>query len=68
MNNTPFTKEQESAISKFHFLFGMLNEGDLVLDVLSRLCDSIPNNYDLGTIIRDLVTSDKLDFKKNKIS
>jgi len=55
MNEVHLTEEQKKVFERVSFSFGLLKEEQDVVDLLKRLSDAIPNNYEFGETVRNLI-------------
>lgn len=61
MNETVLTKEQLKQVAQFEMSLSMLQESYPVADLFVKLAEKVPNNYDYGTIIKDVVSKLKTE-------
>ena len=56
MNNPQLTQEQREIINQVEFDLSNVKDQDLLYNSLRNLVNSIPNDYDLGFVIRKMVS------------
>lgn len=61
MNEIVLTKEQMSQVAKFEMSLSLLQENYPVADLFLKLAEKVPNNYDYGTIIKEVVSKLKTE-------
>lgn len=61
MNETVLTREQLSQIAQFEMALSLLQESYPVADLFVKLADKVPNNYDYGTIVKEVVSKLKTE-------
>lgn len=61
MNEIVLTKEQIDQVAKFELALALLQESYPVADLFIKLADKVPNNYDYGTIVKEVVSKLKTD-------
>jgi hypothetical protein len=54
MNNTNITQEQQLIIERVEYQLSNVKDQDLLYSSIRDLLYNIPNNYDLGVVIRQL--------------
>jgi hypothetical protein len=54
MNNTIITPQQQLIIEKVEYQLSNIKDQDLLYSSIRELLYNIPNNYDLGVVIRQL--------------
>jgi hypothetical protein len=63
MDKPVLTQEQINQINNFKFTIQLLEQDYPISDIFRKLSDKIPNNYDFGAIVREIV----INTKTNKI-
>ena len=61
MNETVLTREQLSQIAQFEMALSLLQESYPVADLFVKLAEKVPNNYDYGTIVKEVVSKLKTE-------
>ena len=54
MNNPQLTQEQRETIDLVEFDLSNVKDQELLYNSLKKLVSSIPNNYDLGSVVREM--------------
>lgn len=54
MNNPNLNTNQQQTIDKFEFAMAQIKEQDLLYSSFRKLLKELPNNYELGAVIRKL--------------
>jgi hypothetical protein len=54
MNNSYITPQQQMIIEKVDYQLSNIKDQDLLYESIRELLYNIPNNYDLGVVIRKL--------------
>lgn len=54
MNQVNLTSEQQNIVDKVEFDLSNVKDQDLMYSAIRELLYNIPNNYELGTVIRKL--------------
>ncbi len=55
MEKLLLTEEQMDQVVNFKFALELMNRDYPVLDIFKKLSDKIPNNYDFGATIRNVI-------------
>ena len=63
MDKPLLTEEQMDQVLNFKFAIELIEQDYPISDVFKKLSDKIPNNYDFGAVIRDVM----INAKTNKI-
>ncbi len=56
MNDVKLTMDQENAVEIFKLHLSLLENGEYFVESLKKLAKNVPNNYELGEIIREIVS------------
>ena len=57
MDKPLLTEEQMDQVLRFKFTMELLERDYPVSDVFIKLSDKLPNNYDLGAVVRDVMVN-----------
>ena len=57
MEKLLLTEEQMDQVLRFKFAMELLERDYPVSDVFIKLSDKLPNNYDLGAVVRDVMVN-----------
>jgi hypothetical protein len=57
MNNAQLSAEVQDKVDQFEFRLSTIKDQDTLYDSFRELIKDIPNNYDLGTVVRQLFST-----------